>query len=63
VRSFRLNYEVSAFIYDREVAARMDATFARDLASSREIDLDDFRRRPYLQKVLQNTARLLSPLL
>ena len=63
IRSFQLNYEVGAMVYDADVTAAVDRAFARDVAASRELDLDEFRRRPYLQRVRENTARLFSPLL
>jgi cardiolipin synthase len=63
IRSFRLNYEVATIVYDREVTVRLDAAFDRDVAESLEVTRETFRRRPYLQKFRENTARLLSPLL
>lgn len=63
VRSFRLNYEVTAVIYGRETAAELDAAFEHDRLFSREITLDDRTNMRMRDRLLEASARLLSPLL
>ncbi|MBN2490411.1 MAG: cardiolipin synthase [Planctomycetes bacterium] len=63
IRSFRLNYEVGMIVYDRAVTAELDAALARDVAQSHEVEIEAFRKRPYLQRFRENTARLFSPVL
>ncbi|MDR2883263.1 MAG: cardiolipin synthase [Alistipes sp.] len=62
-RSFDDNFEVSALIYDRAVAARLESDFAADLRTSREVTPADWERRPSRLAALESMARLLSPLL
>ncbi len=63
MRSFRLNFEVHTVIRDHGTARRLEGCFEADIAVSRRIDLDGFRRRPAALKVLEGAARLLSPLM
>ncbi len=63
IRSFRLNYEVSTFVYDAGITAELERDFERDLGESRPIEPDSFRERPLVERFRENTARLLSPLL
>lgn len=63
VRSFQLNFEVNAVLYDNELVAKVDADFAEDIRNSIEVDLVKFKERGFLTKVRQAGARLLSPLL
>ena len=60
-RSFRINYEDNAFIYDQPVAGRMKDEFESDCENiCDEITLRDVREWTLLQKVKQGFARLLS---
>ena len=63
IRSFALNAEVMLMVYDRGVAARLAAEQERYFADSRLLTLEAWRQRPFAGKVVQNLARLLSPLL
>ena len=63
-RSFENNFETNAFIYDHDVACRLRRIFADDQAES--IVLGRLPRRlhpPFLQRLWESLARLLSPLL
>ncbi|MDP5171715.1 MAG: cardiolipin synthase [Bacteroidia bacterium] len=62
-RSFEQNFEVNAFLYDRQVALDLKAAFIRDMAHCRKLDLAVFAQRPGWKKLLSAMARLLSPLL
>ncbi len=62
-RSFRLNFEISAFIYHRDFAMRLEKDFYQDLEDSEEIILEEFVERPWTDKFKESSARLLSPLL
>ena len=57
-RSFDINYEVNAYIYDRQAALRNKAIFEEDLSISREIKLGEWRKTPLRQRLAQNLARL-----
>jgi cardiolipin synthase len=60
-RSFRLNDEASLNIYDADFASEQVAIFERDLAQSRRITLEEWRARPFMEKVWERTAALLGP--
>ncbi|MDD2233539.1 MAG: cardiolipin synthase [Desulfitobacteriaceae bacterium] len=62
-RSFRLNFEISAFIYHRDLAMRLEKDFYQDLENSEEIILGQFVERPWTDKFKESSARLLSPIL
>jgi cardiolipin synthase len=63
LRSFRLNFEVHTVVRDRTTARGLEQAFDADLAVSREIALEAFRRRPWLRRLAQGSARLLIPLM
>jgi cardiolipin synthase len=63
IRSFALNAEVMLIAYDAKVVADLRKIEERYFADSREITLEEWRRRPALHKVLQNMARLADSLL
>jgi len=63
IRSFELNFEVNAFIYDGEVTQSIEHAFRDDLRDSRELTLSDYLARSRLEKVKEALCRLLSPLL
>lgn len=60
-RSFRLNFEVAAVLYDRNMNAQLAALFETDLACSTLVPT--YRRVPYYQQLFEAVARLASPLL
>jgi cardiolipin synthase len=62
-RSFDLNFEVNAVVYDRGLAAQLADTFQVDLNDAVEIDKLEWPRRSRYKKFLENSARLVSPLL
>ncbi|MDN5324218.1 MAG: cardiolipin synthase, partial [Clostridia bacterium] len=63
LRSFKLNFEVNAFIYNKEVARRLEQDFFADLKDSKEISYYDYQERPLLLRFFESLARLFSPLL
>ena len=58
-RSFRLNDEANLNIYDREFALQQRAIFAEDLKKSKRITLEQWRHRPWQEKLLEHTSALL----
>lgn len=62
-RSFKLNFEISCFIWNRELNARLARGFLRDLGDSREVTLRQVETEGYLQKLGEAAMNLLSPLL
>jgi cardiolipin synthase len=57
-RSFLHNDEVNAVILGLDFALQMDAMFARDLAESKRVTLEQWRRRPFMCRVKEFIARL-----
>ena len=51
-RSFEHNDEINVAFRDGEVTNRLGRDFAADLMASREVTLDDWKRRPLLEKIV-----------
>jgi cardiolipin synthase A/B len=62
-RSFRLNFEIAAVIYGAPEAALLAQAFEEDSRQSREVQVSDLEAAPFLRRLGQAGARLLSPLL
>jgi len=62
-RSLAFNNESNLVTLDRGFGAQLDSTFLDDLRDSKEIKLDEFRRRPLTNKILEACAALLQRLL
>jgi cardiolipin synthase A/B len=60
-RSFKLNDEANLNIHDRDFARQQTAIFDRDVAQAKRISLDDWLRRPLLEKLLDRAVALLDP--
>ncbi len=60
IRSFLHNNEVNAVIVGSEFAERMEALFDRDLNDTRELKLDNWRKRPWLDKFKEFSSSLFS---
>ena len=63
IRSFRLNFESNAFIYDRDVAADLDDRFLADISLSRQYTQDDRDRISNSEKAAESISRLLTEIL
>lgn len=63
IRSFRLNFEVTALIYEEGVARELAAIIDGFCAEATDITLEHCRRRPINEQLKMGLARLLSPLL
>ena len=62
IRSMEINFEVNAFIYDENVIARLDDDFIKDLEDSIAYDIETYRKRGVVRKILEAAGRLVSPL-
>ncbi len=62
IRSFALNYEVNAFIYDEEFAALCKQTFLDDLKVCSLIDKDEYFKRGVFTRMFESVCRLLANL-
>ena len=63
IRSFALNFEVNAVIYDEKKAWEMVEIFHRDLEVCRQITRDYYTGRNLKIRIKEQVCRLLSPLL
>ncbi len=63
IRSFDLNFEVNAFIYDTETTTALEADFLRDLDDCIEITKEWYLNRKWWFKLKESMARLISPML
>ena len=63
MRSLWLNYEVSLFIYGTVAGEHLQALQQSYIDDSDLLDPEVWRRRPFSEKLLENTMRLVSPVL
>lgn len=63
VRSFKLNFEVNAFIYDAEFAKKMEAAYMEDIKDCTEATKAYFEKQSSWLKFKQTFSRLFSPIL
>ena len=63
VRSFVLNFEVNAFMYDEGMTELLESEFENDLRYCVEITKEWYHRRKWWFKVKEAVARLVSPML
>jgi len=63
MRSLWLNHEVSLFVYDRQFARKLGALQRSYIENSDELDVESWSQRSVFTKFLENTMRLMSPLL
>ena len=61
-RSFRLNFEITAFSYDPDFVSRVTHMLDTDFSHAREVEVGEFTRRPFLFRAICRAARLLSPI-
>lgn len=63
IRSFKLNFEVNAFIYDSVAVSHLEEIFYNDIYYSEELTIEKYRIRPVSVKLKESVSRLLSDLL
>ena len=63
IRSFDLNFEINAFIYDREITHEHEAKFLKDIESCTEITKEWYAKRTGRFKINESISRLISPML
>lgn len=62
MRSFKLNFESNAILFDSATAGRLAAIFRNDLQRCKELSLAVHQRRSLFTRFMESVARLLSPL-
>lgn len=63
MRSFRLNFEVNAFIYNEQLAHELTNYFLKDIEDASEYTLDVHHQRSLGIRIRESLYRLLSPIL
>ena len=63
LRSFMLNFEINAFIYDKNIIDIMTKDFLEDMKNSEDLKIEDFNNRSMTKKLKESIARLFSPIL
>ncbi len=63
IRSYDLNFEINALVYDRAVNEELTEVFMNDLQNSTELNPEEWRNRSKWRKFGETLARLVSPLL
>lgn len=63
IRSFQLNFEVNAFMYDKEINRQLTENFIKDLEYCEEITPEKYEKRSIIIKIKESFSRLLSPIL
>jgi cardiolipin synthase len=63
IRSFWLNFEISALVFDPAFARTVEEQFEKDLGESREITVEILAGRGFFAALGEGVARLMSPLL
>lgn len=62
-RSFDLNFEVNALMYDEIFAGQLTHVFYNDLDNASKIEIESWLLRPKYIRLFEKVARLISPLL
>ncbi|MFC3039901.1 cardiolipin synthase [Virgibacillus xinjiangensis] len=63
VRSFRLNFEVNAFLYDKNITSRLLESFEEDIRLSTQMTKKLYEKRSLGIRFKESVSRLLSPVL
>ncbi|VEG63859.1 putative cardiolipin synthetase [Staphylococcus condimenti] len=62
-RSFTLNFEVNAFIYDQSTAIQLSEQFNKDLEKSAQFTIEKYENRSLWVKFKEGISYLISPIL
>jgi cardiolipin synthase len=63
IRSFRLNYEMTALVYDEPLARRVSESVGETIERSRRIQIAASDRQSVGQELMEGAARLFAPLM
>ncbi|KIR02185.1 Cardiolipin synthetase [Lachnospiraceae bacterium TWA4] len=63
IRSFKLNFEVNALVYDEDTTLEMERIFREDISKCKELKEELYDNRGYKIRFKEQISRLLSPLL
>lgn len=63
VRSFRLNFEINAFLYDKDIAEKLVEEFNQDITLSTQMTKKLYHKRSMGIRLKESISKLLSPIL
>lgn len=63
IRSFSLNFEVNAFIYDFKTSTTLKRVYEEDIKLCEQITLDRYSKRSLIIRLKESISRLFSPIL
>ena len=63
IRSFKLNFEVNAFIYNDEISKQQEEIFFKDQEDCRLVTQEEYDSRSRSLKIKEAIIRLVSPIL
>ena len=63
VRSFRLNFELVAVLYDEAIVRKLEALFEEDAAHATEISATAWAERGIGERLMEGVGKLMSPML
>lgn len=62
-RSFFINFEIAAYVYDQKVNSQLRKMFDDDIKDSLQMTMSEWQKRPLASKFMESLCRLLTPLL
>lgn len=62
-RSFDLNFEVNAVVYNKELAQQLSNAFMEDLRHAEKLEYSDWMQRPRWRRLVERVLYLFSPLM
>lgn len=62
-RSFDLNFEVNAVVYNKELAQQLSNAFMEDLKHAEKLEYSDWMQRPRWRRLVERVLYLFSPLM
>jgi cardiolipin synthase len=60
-RSFRLNFEITAFVSDRKFIGEVREMLETDFTGSTMVEVEEFTEKPFLFRAACRAARLTAP--
>ena len=63
MRSYSLNFEVNAFIYDDRIANNLETQFFKDIEDCKVITKEEYDKRSIALRIRESIIRLISPIL
>jgi cardiolipin synthase len=63
IRSFQIDYEINAIVYDKAVAQLVEQDFLEDLKDCVRFDPEAYQQLPFVLRLRDAASRMLSPIL